>query len=62
MRPRPMNGNTTERQRNSDGCTVLACGCAHTESRWLEAHFTEWSELHQAAATAHAATLQERLP
>jgi hypothetical protein len=31
-----LNGSTEIRQRNSDGCTVLDCGCAHTPTHWLQ--------------------------
>ena len=55
-----LNGNTTPRVRSSEGCTVLPCGCAHTEREWLQlcdAHGSEWQSLHDAARIAHAATL-----
>lgn len=46
-----LNGNTHVRVRNSDGCTVLECGCAHTDTRWLQmcdAHHAEWFKRHAA--------------
>lgn len=56
-----LNGNDTVRQRNSDSCTVLACGCAHSDTRWLQMcdpHGTEESTLHaQAAADYRAGAL-----
>jgi len=61
----PINGNTTVRVRNSEGCTVLPCGCAHTVSAWVqlcEAHYAEWRDLHEAARIAHRATLAEVTP
>ena len=56
-----MNGTTAVRQRNSEGCTLLACGCAHDDTRWLQlcgAHYFEWSGLHDASRIAHRATLE----
>ena len=31
-----LNGSTEIRIRSSDGCTVLPCGCAHTDTHWLQ--------------------------
>lgn len=44
-----VNGSTEVRHRSSDGCTVLTCGCAHTDTRWLQlcsAHYADWHALH----------------
>jgi hypothetical protein len=58
-----VNGSPSVRQRNSEGCALLACGCAHDDIRWLqlcESHWLEWSGLHDASRIAHAATLEQR--
>lgn len=55
-----LNGTPAPRVRNSEGCEMLACGCAHNGTRWLqlcEAHFLEWSGLHDASRIAHQSTL-----
>jgi len=60
-----LNGNTSQRVRSSDDCTVTECGCASTEREWLQfcdAHYADWRNAHDAAAIAHKATLEERLP
>lgn len=60
---RPLNGNTHVRTRSSEGCEVLACGCAHDLRQWLQlcdAHYFEWSGLHEAARLGHLATLEQR--
>jgi len=60
-----LNGNATPRVRSSEGCTVLACGCAHTDVTWLQlcdAHWFEWSGLHDAARAGHVATFKEYRP
>lgn len=60
---RLVNGSAAVRQRNSEGCALLACGCAHDDIRWLqlcEAHWLEWSGLHDASRIAHRATLEQR--
>jgi hypothetical protein len=52
---RLVNGNTQQRVRNSEGCTVLDCGCAHTAIEYLQMcdkHFTEWQKLHERASQA----------
>ena len=57
-----LNGHAEPRVRNSEGCTVLPCGCAHLEREWVQmcdAHGAEWQALHDAARIAHAATLQQ---
>ena len=49
------------RERSSEGTRVAACGCASTDTRWLqlcEPHAATWIELHEAARIAHAATLE----
>ena len=54
---RLLNGNTTERQRNSEGTTVLACGCAHTDILWLQMcdeHYAADHALHEQARADHA--------
>jgi hypothetical protein len=54
-----LNGNTAPRTRNSDGCTVMACGCAHTEREWLQLcdpHSEEFDALGRAARAAREAT------
>lgn len=53
-----LNGNTAERSRSSDGCTVYPCGCAHTDTHWLQlcdAHYGPTLALHQQARQDHAA-------
>ena len=60
-----LNGTSTPRQRNSEGCAVLACGCAHDDVRWLQlcdAHYADWHDRHEAAHIAHRATLKEHTP
>jgi hypothetical protein len=40
------------RTRSSEGVTVLDCGCAHDEIRWLQICkpcYAPWKELHDAA-------------
>lgn len=47
-----LNGSTEVRSRNSEGTTVLACGCAHTDVMWLqmcEPHHAETAALHEQA-------------
>jgi len=51
-----VNGFTEVRKRNSDGCTVLPCQCAHTDVMWLQMcrpHFEEDGNLHAEAQTEH---------
>ena len=65
MSVRLLNGNTTARVRSSEGCAVLDCGCAHTDVTWLQlcdAHWFEWSGLHDAARAGHVATFKEYRP
>lgn len=67
MNVRLVNGTAAPRVRNSEGCTVADCGCAHDATRWLqlcEAHFTDWQDRHEAARVAHLAVLPklERIP
>lgn len=53
-----LNGSTEIRQRNSEGTTVLDCGCAHTATHWLqmcEGHYTENHALHEQARIEHLA-------
>jgi hypothetical protein len=55
-----VNGSPAIRQRNSEGCALLACGCASDAIQWLQlcdAHWLEWSGLHEASRIAHRATL-----
>jgi hypothetical protein len=50
-----MNGQKHKRERNTEGCTVLECGCAHTEVMWLQMcdeHWQHWQERHELAAHA----------
>lgn len=50
------NGSKAERIKSSDGCTVLPCGCAHTDVMWVqmcEEHDKEDNDLHQAAIANH---------
>lgn len=45
----PMNGLIHVRVKASEGCAVLACGCAHNETMWLQlcdTHYQEWLQLH----------------
>lgn len=47
-----MNDTPAERTRSSDGCTVLPCGCAHTDTKWVqlcEPHYLEWYDRHYGA-------------
>ena len=54
-----MNGTAAPREKSSDSCSVLTCGCAHTTGelqRWLQmcdAHFAEYAALHGAAKLSH---------
>lgn len=52
-----LNGYTEIRVRSSEGCTVLPCGCAHTDTRWIQmcdACYAEWSARHSAALNRNA--------
>lgn len=51
-----MNGYTTARVKNSEGCTVLDCGCAHTTVQYVQMcdpHFREWHAKHERAKLDH---------
>lgn len=51
-----LNGSKEIRQRNSENCTVLACGCAHTDTTWLQmcdADYTETEALRAHAREEH---------
>jgi hypothetical protein len=39
-----LNGNLAPRVRNSEGCTVLDCGCAHDSIRWLQMCDADWAD------------------
>lgn len=44
-----LNGSKAARVKSSDGVTVLACGCAHSEREWSQmcyAHYQEWRAVH----------------
>jgi hypothetical protein len=46
-----LNGNTIVRQRNSEGCAILKCGCAHTDVMWVQMCtpcYATWETLHEA--------------
>lgn len=48
---------TDVRVRSSEGCTVLDCGCAHTDVAWLQmcdVHAAEWQARHDDALLEHA--------
>lgn len=54
-----LNGTKEPRSRNSEGCTVLDCGCAHTPTTWLQmcdAHYAEDHTLHEQARLDHLAS------
>jgi len=51
-----LNGSKEIRQRNSDGVTVLPCGCAHTDVLWLQmcdGDYQVEAALHAQAAADH---------
>jgi len=51
-----LNGSKEIRQRNSEGCVVLPCGCAHTDVLWLQmcdADYQPDAALHAQAAADH---------
>lgn len=53
-----LNGSAAPRVKSSDGCTVLPCGCAHTEREWLQfcdAHMAEWRAMHDSVRRTLAA-------
>lgn len=48
--------NKAPRVRNSEGCVVLECGCAHSDTHYLQmcdAHYREWHALHESAHRSH---------
>lgn len=52
-----LNGSTHIRVKNSEGCIVLDCGCAHTDTRWLQMcdeHYQEDRAFHNQAMEAYA--------
>jgi hypothetical protein len=58
-----VNGSKDVRVRNSEGCTVLDCGCAHDPIQWLQqcrAHNDEANALHAQAAADHRLQQLER--
>lgn len=58
-----LNGNKTERQRNSEGCTVYPCGCAHTDVLWLQMCDTDYQPtfaLRERARIDHESNNRER--
>lgn len=60
-----LNNNPAPRIRSSEGCTVLPCGCAHTERTWVQMcgpHYADDNALHETARIAHLATLREVTP
>lgn len=58
-----LNGNTLTRQRSSEGCTVLPCGCAHTDTTWLQMCDEHWQEeQHYRAASRRAEVSTEEWP
>lgn len=51
-----VNGSTRVRERNSEGCAVLPCGCAHDERQWLQlcdVAFHLWGGRHMQARLSH---------
>ena len=51
-----VNGSKEIRVRNSEGCTVLPCQCAHTDVMWAQMchpHFEEDRNLHAEAQNSH---------
>lgn len=53
-----MNGQRHTRVKNSEGVTVLPCGCAHEEIMYLqlcEEHWQEWTRERRDAFLAHRA-------
>lgn len=58
----PVNGNKHVRVRNSEGVTVLPCGCAHEEVMWIQLcdeHFQELARERREAYLAHRARVGE---
>jgi hypothetical protein len=56
MRVILLNGSKAERVKNSEGCTILSCGCAHLEREWIqmcETHHAEHEARHQLAQQQH---------
>jgi hypothetical protein len=52
-----VNGNTSVRVRGSEGCAVLPCGCAYTDTKYwqmCDPCWEVWSLLHEVAAKDHA--------
>ena len=53
-----VNGTKQARVKNSEGCTVLPCNCAHEEIMWLQLcdeHYEEWARERRDAFLAHRA-------
>jgi hypothetical protein len=51
-----LNGNKAERIKQSEGCTILPCGCAHLEREWIqmcETHHAEHEARHRLAQQQH---------
>lgn len=53
-----INGSTVVRSRESEGTTILECGCAFTDSpyQWTQMcrpHCVETAELHERARVQH---------
>lgn len=60
-----LNGYTESRTRSSEGCTVLPCGCAHTDTTWVQMcdeHWQEEQNYRNVARSAHDATQLEEWP
>lgn len=54
----PVNGQKHIRVRDSEGCTVLPCGCAHAEVMWLQLcdeHYQELMRERREAYLSHRA-------
>ncbi len=56
-----LNDTLAPRVKSSDGCTVQPCGCASTDTRWLqlcETHWLEEKHYRDAARITHAARIK----
>ena len=62
-----LNGNDHIRKRNTkgaEGVRILDCGCAHTDSMWLQMcvdHYDDFMDRHQKAKEIHCGSERNRL-
>lgn len=59
-----VNGSKAPRVYNSEGCTVLPCGCAYTEGvagMWLQFCRPHWAQLEELRAEARRAHAEQQL-